>query len=107
MLGIYNCKEKFTRTEMNKLTYQFKSAAMSIPANIAESYAKFGLKEKVYFCIIDQSSKEECQCYQILSAYLGYGKNTDFGESLIEIYKLFTTDISRVNNNYKLLTSCP
>ena len=100
VLGVYNYTEKFPKTEMYGLTSQFRRAAVSIPANISEGYAKYGLKDKVRFYNIAQGSIEECQYYLILSADLEYGENTDFRDALTAIGRMLTAYISGTKNNY-------
>ena len=100
VLGVYNYTEKFPKTEIYGLTSQFRRAAVSIPANISEGYAKYGLKDKVRFYNIAQGSIEECQYYLILSADLEYGENTDLRDALTAISRMLMAYISGTKNNY-------
>ena len=100
VLGVYYYTEKFPKTEIYGLTSQFRRAAVSIPANISEGYAKYGLKDKVRFYNIAQGSIEECQYYLILSADLEYGENIDLKDALTKVSKMLTAYISGTKNNY-------
>ncbi|WP_440998414.1 four helix bundle protein [Fodinibius sp. SL11] len=57
---------------MYGLTSQFRRAAVSIAANIAEGFKKRGKKDNGRFMNISQGSLEECRYYIILSKDLGY-----------------------------------
>ena len=62
-----NCKApKFPKYEMYGLTSQFRRAAVSVPANIAEGFRKRGKADKVRFLNISQGSLEEARYYLIL-----------------------------------------
>ena len=66
VLGVYGVSKSFPREEIYGLTSQFRRAAISIPANIAEGFKKRGRADKVRFMNIAQGSLEECRYYLIL-----------------------------------------
>ncbi|MDR0832701.1 MAG: four helix bundle protein [Candidatus Symbiothrix sp.] len=72
VLKTYKDTECFPKSEIYGLTSQFRRAAVSIPANIAEGYKKTGVKDKLRFFNIAQGSLEECRYYVILSQSLNY-----------------------------------
>ena len=72
VLLVYKTTEAFPKIEVYGLTSQFRRAAVSIAANIAEGYKKKDFKNKIYFLNIAHSSLEECHYYLILSRDLGY-----------------------------------
>lgn len=88
VLGVYDYVKKFPKEEVYALSSQFKRAAVSIAANIAEGYKKKGKADKARFMNIAQGSLEECQYYLILSKDLGYGENEDLGLLLNEVSKM-------------------
>jgi len=72
VLNVYKLTETFPRSEIFALSSQFRRAAISIPANIAEGYKKNGIKDKIRYYNIAQGSLEECKYYLILSEDLKY-----------------------------------
>ena len=75
VLGVYRLTKPFPREELYGLTSQFRRAAVSIAANIAEGFRKRGGADKLRYLNIAQGSAEECRYYLILSRDLGYGDN--------------------------------
>jgi four helix bundle protein len=73
VLGIYEVSKGFPREEVYGLTSQFRRAAVSIPANIAEGFCRRSSLEKLRFLNIAHSSLEETRYYLILAEDLGYG----------------------------------
>ena len=69
---VYEITQQFPIEEKFGLTSQFRRAAISIEANIAEGYKKIGRADKLRFLNIAQGSVEECRDYIILSRYLKY-----------------------------------
>jgi four helix bundle protein len=67
---------------------QFRRAAVSIPANIAEGFRKSGKADKARFMNIGQASLEECHYYLILSRDLNYGENDTLMRLLGEVSRI-------------------
>jgi len=95
VLDIYRITKLFPKEEIYGLTSQFKRAAVSIPANIAEGYRKRGIKDKLRFYNISQGSADECMYYIILSRDLKY-ISIDVYEQLYNQLDL----VSRLLNSY-------
>jgi four helix bundle protein len=72
VLNVYRITKDFPKEEIYGLTAQFRRAAISISANIAEGFRKRGIYDKVKFFNISEGSLEECKYYLILSKDLGY-----------------------------------
>ena len=72
-LAVYRLTRAFPRSEVYGLTSQFRRAAVSIAANIAEGFRKRGGADKVRFLNIAQGSLEESRYYLILTRDLEYG----------------------------------
>jgi four helix bundle protein len=96
VLAVYKYTKTFPKEELYALTAQFKRAAISIAANIAEGYKKKGRADKARLMNIAQGSIEECQYYLILSHDLGYGDNRHLTELLEEISKMLGSYISKI-----------
>lgn len=90
VLSAYRLSKKFPKSEIYGLTSQLRRAAVSIPANIAESFRKRSKSEKAYFLGVSQSSLEECRYYLILVNDLGYGNTTVHLTLLEEVSKILT-----------------
>lgn len=88
MLNTYSFTKHFPKAEIYSLTAQFKRAAISVPANIAEGFRKRSKADKHRFFEIAHSSLEECRYYLILSQDLGYGETTELDNLLTEISRM-------------------
>lgn len=99
VLTVYKMTKKFPREELFGLTSQFRRAAVSIPANIAEGYRKRGKLDKVKYLNIAEGSLEECKYYLILT------KDLEYAEVIVETD--LTEEISKLLNSYskKILSS--
>lgn len=88
VLAVYNYSDYFPQKEVYGLTSQFRRAAISIPANIAEGFKKKSKTDKARFMNIAQGSLEECRYYLILAKDLGYGDNPELMPLLEEVSKM-------------------
>ena len=70
------------------MTSQFRRAAVSIPANIAEGFRRRGVSDKARFYNIAQTSVEECRYYLILIKDLGYADVQEANSIIQEVSKL-------------------
>jgi len=100
-LMTYKFTANFPKEEIYGLSSQFRRAAVSIPANIAEGFKKAGKKDKIRFYNISQGSLEECRYYIILSGDLGYGIGDEMENLLEEISKLISSYIKSISANYE------
>ena len=99
VLDMYSYTAKFPREEIYALTSQFRRAAVSIAANIAEGFKKKSNKDKVRFYNISQGSVEECRYYLILSKDLSYGENVHLLELITEVSKILDAYITAIDSN--------
>lgn len=88
VLEVYSQTETFPTKELYGLTSQFRRAAVSIAANIAEGFKKRGKKDKARFMNILQGSLEECRYYIILSRDLGYLEDSILYSKIEDVSKL-------------------
>ena len=88
VLSVYRFTDEFPRKEIYGLTSQFRRAAISIPANIAEGFKKKSKTEKARFMNIAQGSLEECRYYLILAKDLHYGDPQNLWGTFEEVSKL-------------------
>ena len=71
-LAVYTTTKNFPDDERFGLASQFRRAAISVGANIAEGTKKMSKAEKLRFLNISQGSLEECRNYIILAKDLHY-----------------------------------
>ena len=85
ILHVYKLTKKYPDDERYGLASQFRRAAVSIGANIAEGYKRVGKDDKLRFFNYAQASLEECRCYIILSSDIGYIDQDEASSLLSEI----------------------
>ena len=99
VLTIYRLTEAFPRHEIFGLTSQFRRAAVSIPANIAEGFRRRGTSDKVRFFNIAQTSVEECRYYLILVKDLDYADTEELNRLIQEVSKMLEAYIKSILNS--------
>lgn len=99
-LSVYKLTKSFPKEEIYCLTSQFRRAAISIPANIAEGYRRNGKPDKIRFMNISQGSLEECRYYLILSKDLEYGYDEKMNNLIEEVSKLLQAYIKGIEKRY-------
>ena len=100
VLLVYKTTEEFPKHEIFGLTSQFRRAAVSIAANIAEGYKKKDYKNKLNFLNIAHSSLEECRYYVILSRDLNYKTEVLLDELIEETGKLLNAYSKAILDNH-------
>lgn len=102
VLQVYKSTQNYPQDERFGLSSQFRRAAVSITANIAEGYKKLSKADKLRFFNIAQGSLEEYRNYVILSYDLGYSdKETDemMRNSIEEVSKLLNAYCGSIVEN--------
>jgi four helix bundle protein len=101
VLEAYRATESFPKHELFGLVSQFRRAAVSIPANIAEGYKRKGKAEKLRFFNISQGSLEEVRYFIILSKdllYINDEQFTSLNEKIEETSKSLTVYCQKIQN---------
>jgi len=88
----YRYSRTFPKSETYGLVSQFRRAAVSVPANIAEGFKRRSKPDKIRFMNIAQGSLEEVRYYLILARDLDYG---DYGPLMSQL-----EDVSRLLDGY-------
>ena len=88
VLTAYRYSKDFPKNETYGLTSQFRRAAVSVPANIAEGFKKKTKPDKIRLLNIAQGSLEESRYYLLLAKDLGYGDTDHIYPLLEEVSKL-------------------
>jgi four helix bundle protein len=96
-LAIYRITKKYPAEKRFGLTNQTRRAAVSIPANIAEGFARSGQKDKAKFYNIALGSLQEIKYYLILSKDLAYiESDTEYQVKADVIGKMLNKLIAKV-----------
>ena len=90
VLGVCRFTSTFPKGETYGLSQQMRRAAVSIPANIAEGFARRGKADKARFLNIAESSLEESRYYLILAPDPGYGQTDNLMNSIQEVSRLLS-----------------
>jgi four helix bundle protein len=96
VLKVYKFTSHFPKEERYGLTSQFRDAAVSIAANIAEGFVKRTRPEKIRLMNIAQGSLEECKYYIILSSDLKYGDSKELEIMAEEVSKILVGYIKAI-----------
>ena len=99
VVSVYRLTKTFPKEETYGLSSQFRRAAVSIAANIAEGFRKRGTADKLRFLNIAQGSLAECRYYLILTRDIGYGDVNDLCVSLTEVCKMLDAYCSTILNS--------
>ena len=92
---VYTVTKQFPDDEKFGLVSQFRRAAVSIAANIAEGYKRLGKDDKLRFLNYSQGSLEECRCYIYLSCDFNYISSAEADNMIDEI-----EETSKLLNGY-------
>src|SRR5258708_7239718 len=89
VLALYAFTAAFPKQETYRS--QMRRAAVSIPANIAEGFAKRSKPDKARYMNVAEGSVEESRYYLILAADLGYGQTDELLAALEEVSRLLNS----------------
>ena len=99
--SIYKMTMTFPKDEVFGLVSQMRRAAVSVPSNIAEGYARGSDKEKLHFLRISSGSMSEIETQLMLSLNLGYIGQDAYdilSEQITSVWKQLNSLISSVKN---------
>ncbi|MCX5971795.1 MAG: four helix bundle protein [Coprothermobacterota bacterium] len=98
VLQIYQFTRLFPSSETFGLSSQLRRAAVSIAANIAESFNRRTSAERVRFLSFSKGSLEECRYYLILAHDLECGDTSTPCSLLGDVSRLLQSFTSRISN---------
>jgi four helix bundle protein len=101
VLRVYHLTAHFPKHELFGMTSQFRRAAVSIPANIAEGFKKIGKPDKLRFYNTSQGSLEECRYYLLLARDLKYADTLELLNLLNEISRLLEAYMASLRRNHE------
>ena len=108
VLMLYKVTETFPATESFGLVSQMRRAAVSIPSNIAEGYARGNEREILHFLHISSGSISELDTQLMLSNKLCYINNEQYAllsDDLTYIWKQMNALISSIKRKLDDKTS--
>ena len=96
VLDVYRVASTFPSEERFGLISQLQRAAVSVPANIAEGFKRFGKADKARFYNIAEASLEEVKYYFILAKDLTY---IEYNEQLMSDADLVSRKLFRLKQS--------
>lgn len=93
VLQIYEVVKKFPKAETYGLIDQISRAVVSVTSNIAEGFGRQGIKEKIQFYYLAQSSLTEVQNQLIIARDVKYIDLIKFNllwDQTVTVHKLLT-----------------
>ena len=97
--SIYLLTRSFPKEELFGLVSQLRRAAVSVPSNIAEGYARSTDKEKLHFLRISSGSMSEIETQLMLCLNLEYidrDKYEELSETVTSVWKQLNSLISSI-----------
>jgi len=96
---LYQETQHFPSTERFGLTSQLRRSAVSVPSNLAEGFARRGVKERIHFLHIALGSNSEIETQLIIAENLSFlseriatelkNENQKIGKQLVNLIKYF------------------
>lgn len=88
---VYKLLESFPKEEKYGIIAQSKNSVVSVPGNIAESFGRFHLRDKIQFLYNARGSLSETESHLLVSQTVGFINQTNrdlFQEILADIQNL-------------------
>lgn len=108
--SIYLMTRSLPKEELFGLVSQMRRAAVSVPSNIAEGYARGTDKEKIHFLRISSGSMSELETQLTLCLKLGYISQEEYNttsEKLGSVWKQLNALISVIKKRINSQESVP
>ena len=86
---VYKLTSAYPRDEIFGIVSQLRRAAVSVPSNIAEGYARGSNREKLHFLRISSGSMSEIETQLLLSLNFGYISEKECEEITTELTSLW------------------
>jgi len=94
VLLIYKITSQFPTKEVYSLVDQMRRAVISITSNIAEGFARKGIKEKIQFYYLAVGSLTELQNQLLVARDVGYLEAETFGK-----VNILTVELNKLLNS--------
>jgi four helix bundle protein len=99
VMEVYAITKSFPKDELFGLTSQLRRAAVSIPSNIAEGFARWGANDKAKFYNYAEGSLTEVDYQLFLAQELGYAKTDHLNELKGKLKSQLTNYINSIRTN--------
>lgn len=96
----YRLTREFPKEELYGLTSQMRRAATSVPANIAEGWARRGTKEFLQFLNVAAGSLRELETYWILAERIQLISTQD-QQSVLELIHVLSRQLVNLQRSLK------
>ena len=92
-LETYRITDKFPQTEKFSLIDQLRRAAISVVANIAESFGRYHIKDKIHLLMVARGSIYETRSHLSIAVGLGYMDKERFKE-IDDAYEILSRQLN-------------
>ena len=99
VLDLYRTSVSFPKDETYGLRLQMRRAAVSVPANIAEGFKRYGVRDKGRFMNIAQSSLEELRYFLILANELRHLDDAHLMSQVEQVSKMLLAYYKAILNS--------
>ncbi len=101
VLDIYTLTKSFPKEELYGIVSQIRRAAVSIPANISEGFARKGIKDKLRFYTIAAGSLNEVDYYLLLAKDLNFNNDLELNHKVEEVGRMLKAYMNAIEaSNY-------
>lgn len=101
-LSAYKITKSFPRDEQFALTNQLRRSSVSVPANIAESCGRFGIKDKIQLLMVARGSIYETRSHLSIACDLNY-INKEIFDKIDSDYDVLSMRLNAFINHVKSL----
>lgn len=108
--SIYEKTKTFPKEELFGMVSQIRRAAVSVPSNIAEGYARGTDREKLHFLKISSGSMSEVDTQLLLCMKLGYLNQETYeelSEMVTSVWKQLNALISSIKKRLSVQDQLP
>ena len=103
--NVYIITKDYPKSELFGITSQIRRAAVSVPANIAEGFARHGTRDYISFISVAIGSLAELETLLILSEDIGYADTQKQVEEITRLQKMLYALRNSLRNKLQKITN--